>query len=119
MGEMRKFFRLDINVNVQWSKVEEKADQKNGDQGVVKNISEGGICLIVDKKIKIGDIVILDIELLASKTIHARGRVAWIKPLSLIGVESKDRFDAGVEFTEISDSDREEIKKFIVEFLNG
>jgi c-di-GMP-binding flagellar brake protein YcgR len=118
MAEKRKFMRLDINVAVGWSKVAGSSQDAADSRDMTKNISGGGICLIVNEKVGPGDRISLNIELPTSKIIRAEGRVVWTKDFSIVGRENEKKYDAGIEFTNISEEDREEIKKFVFKFLN-
>ncbi|MFH0940895.1 MAG: PilZ domain-containing protein [Candidatus Omnitrophota bacterium] len=118
MTEKRKFMRLDINVAIRWNKVAGSSQDAADSRDMTKNISAGGICFIVDEKIEPGDRISLNIELPTSKIIRAEGRVAWTKEFSIVGRENEKKYDAGIEFTDISEEDREEVKQFVFRFLN-
>ncbi len=114
MDERRKFPRLAIDVNVSWKKVDNESAVA---QDVTKNISEGGVCMMVYEPLRKGDAIELDFELPTSKVIHARGRVAWTDEFEIIGDKVREKYDVGVEFTDISEIDREEIKKFVFRLM--
>ncbi len=109
MEEKRKFVRLEINVAVKWKKIPEEALVG---LDVTKNISKGGICLMVDEKLEIGDNLELEIEIPEKKVVQARVKVIRVRELKLTE-EGRKEYEAGVEFFEISDEDREEIEGFI------
>ncbi len=111
--EKRKYPRLDINVNINWKKVSQDSVAV---KGMSKNISEGGICLIVYEKLNKGDILSLDIELPTGKVIRSRGKIAWTKDFEIIGREQG--YDVGVELMDISDQDREVLRSFVFKLLN-
>ena len=104
MGEedQRKFFRLPWSVKVLWQK-DTEAEEARHDGVATKDISAGGICLTLDREIKVGDILKLSIDLGGKKTIHARGKVMWIKA----------EYEAGVEFINMAGETRWEISRFI------
>ncbi len=115
MEEKRKFIRLDVNVGVKWKKIKEASLTAD----IAKNISEGGICLIANEKVAIGDLLDLEIELPTGKKITSKGKVAWVNEFEIIiGKMQMKRYDVGAEFLGISDEDREEIEKFIFTFLD-
>jgi c-di-GMP-binding flagellar brake protein YcgR len=111
--DRRRFPRLDIAVDVAWEKVSGKKNMEvNDDSDKTRNISEGGICLIVYEDINIGDELSLDIQLPTQQVIHAVGRVVWRSSFDL-AKDSWYRYDVGIEFINISPQDREMIKKFV------
>lgn len=119
MDERRKFPRLHYNVTVTWKKVERPAAESAQGTNATKNISGGGICLEVDSVVRIGDVLELDIALPTKKTIHSKGVVRWTEDFGIIGEKSNSRYEAGIEFIEINDSDREEVKKFVFSILQA
>ena len=76
MAERRKFARMNLNTMVECEKID--SSEPPG-QFESKDISVGGMCLIVDERIKTGDKLSLKIKLLTSKTIHAKGKVIRIE----------------------------------------
>ena len=118
MAEKRKFMRLDINVVVLWSKVAGSSQDAADSRNMTKNISGGGICLIVNEKVELGDRISLNIELPTSKIIRAEGRVFFTKDFSIVGRENYKKYEACIEFTDISEEDREEVEQFVFKFLN-
>jgi c-di-GMP-binding flagellar brake protein YcgR len=113
MQEKRKYPRLSVGHRVEWKKSVDPAKDAASKNDVTKNTSEGGICLFVYEKFELGDILDLAIELPLQKVIHAKGRVRWVKEVDA----AAKKYDIGFEFLEISDSDREEIKKVILQLL--
>lgn len=111
--EKRRYPRLDINVNVNWKKV---TPDSASIKGISKNISEGGICLIVYEKLNVGDVLFLNIELPTGKIISGNGKVAWTKDFEIIGRERG--YDVGIELVDICGEDREVLRNFVFKFLN-
>jgi len=114
MRERRRFVRLDLNVNVKWRKIDQVEEIK---ENTAKNISIGGICLIVEEKLNEGDYLELKINLPNQKEIHAYGRVVWIDEYEILGAEYGKKYDAGIEFLKIKEEDQQELEKFIFTFL--
>ena len=110
MQEKRQFVRLDITVNVKWSKdltPLEKSDKS-------RNISGGGICLMTEEKgLAVGDRLNMEFELPTKKIIEAKGKVVWVEKFEIMNREYGQKCDAGIEFMDIADKDREDIKKFV------
>lgn len=110
MKEKRRFVRLDINVNIKWSKDLTETEKTGGS----KNISGGGICLMTEEKgLEVGDRLKLEFELPNEKVIKAKGKVAWIEKFEIMNKDYGKKYDVGIEFSDIAEKDREEIKKFI------
>jgi len=114
MEERRKFPRLDLSVDVNWEKIPTKSKKRLAKS---KNISQGGIRLIADNAIKIGDSLDLQIKLPTNQTISSVGRVAWVNEFEVIGGKYEKRYDTGIEFTKIKKKDVEELKNFMFSFL--
>ena len=114
MHEKRKFPRLNVAVDVHWQKTApKKRFGLRTDAQLTKNISAGGICLIVYEEVALGEQLDLEIELPTEKVIRAKGRVVWTSPFEVSGDEKRQRSDVGIEFTEITKEDREEIQRFV------
>lgn len=108
--ERRRFIRLNINAEIKYSIIPQEALQYHSK---TKDIGAGGICLLADTLLKTGDMLTLEISLPEDPpNIHAVGRVVWVKSFS-IADEKNVRYDAGVEFTEITDPERKKINKYV------
>ena len=89
------------------------ADSDSVKVGQVKNISAVGICLILYDNVKIGTGLELEIYLPSTaSSILAKGRVVWVKEYKIIS-ELKPRFDAGIEFLEIQEADKQKISQYV------
>lgn len=78
-----------------------------------ENIGAGGIRVIIEEKIEYSTAVDLDLFLLdKEKPLKCKGQIVWINEIK--PTENKPRlFDTGIQFIEISDSDRRQIRKFV------
>lgn len=107
MEEKRNFFRLRANVNTKcgvMSRLEPLISTHS------ENISGGGLCLPVAKKISKRSVLELELNLPNDFIpIFAVGELAWLKK----DTKKKDTFKAGVEFKAIDDYDRSRIINFI------
>jgi hypothetical protein len=105
--ERRKFSRLNILVDVSYSK---KNSVSSGNLTLTKNISKGGICFVGYEKLNEADIIDLKIFLPGEKLpITATAKVSWVKEF-VIGDPSRGvRYDVGAEFISIQEGT---IKKF-------
>ena len=114
MVEKRKFKRLDTSkIEVAWKK-----ESLPSSASLSKNISAGGICLILDNKdaLNEGDFLNLEFKLPTSECISAKGRVAWSEEIEIVGRQGKSR-EAGIEFIDISDNVRQSISQFVFSAL--
>ena len=113
MEEKREFARLDLNVKVDWKKISETSEPKQEYSDKTKNISAGGLCLVVYEKLNVGEKLQIEMELPSKKVINAEGKVVWISEYEILGREEEKIYDIGVEFMKISKEEREEINKFV------
>lgn len=111
-AEKRKFERLNIQTEVIYNK--EAATEKEK-KSFSRNISQGGICLIVYEKLEISDILKLTILLPDGiAPIQATGRVAWVKNFSIEGpFGGGEKYDVGIEFIKINKEERTELEKYL------
>lgn len=115
--DKRRFVRLNAKVEVSVKKVGDGAAMP-GVPSVTKNMGAAGVCLITRKVLKPGDTVAMEIKLPAGKIIAVSGVVRWaVEQGTLFGLGLND-FHAGIEFTNISDKDRDEIGKFVFDSIN-
>lgn len=116
--ERRRFVRLNALVDVIYKRLpfsEEKEAEE--ELSLTKNISKGGICLIVYEELKESDILDLEICLPEDKIpINATGRVVWAKKFIIGDPIKGKRFDVGIEFMEIKEEDLNRIDKYIFNF---
>jgi len=114
MEERRKYPRLKFNVDVDY-----KILRENGfiaTKVETKDIGAGGICIVSLEKFDVGNSLSLKFSLPGvNKPIKAIGRVAWVAEFSVGGdTPSHTAYDTGIEFTEISDDDREKINEYVI-----
>lgn len=79
-AEMRKDVRRSYVTNVSYREiVNEKTTIPGKDEGLTQNISEGGLCLLVNKELSPGAILELKFELPEenSRAIETRVKVIW------------------------------------------
>ncbi len=113
--ERRKVPRLNLAVDVNYSLLQKAPSFKAEVQS--KNISAGGICLIVYEKVEIGDRLALVINLPdGERPIQVKGTVRWIGEF-ILSADNKNSWDAGVEFIGINDEDREKLSRYVFRFL--
>ncbi len=110
--ERRKYVRLKATVEVDYTII-----GRPGEVNVFsKNISAGGLCIIVAKQLPVDTPLQLEIKIPDLKDpIPALARVVWQKETQGSPDKSGVSFDTGIEFTGISDFDRFNIKRYIEE----
>ncbi len=116
MVERRKFKRLDTTkIEVKW-----KRTALTPSVAHTKNISAGGICLMLENNdiLNEGDLLDLEFKLSNGKQVLAKGRVVWSEEIEIIGQNEK-RKEVGIEFVEIDDGTRECISQFVFSILNN
>ena len=111
--ERRKFVRLNINVEINFTVITRPPHKQLTIPTKSKNIGAGGICLISEQELRTGELLKLEIRLPEDQpVVHAVGRVVWIKTFS-VATEKSMRFDMGIEFLEIAQEDRQRINKYV------
>ena len=114
MGAEREFVRLKLNVRVDWKKIIETSDVVGKFPDTTRDISAGGLCLNMDEELIIGDRLQIRMELPSKKIINAQGKVVWVREFGIDSRGEKKTYDTGIEFTAITDEDKEEINKFVL-----
>ncbi len=110
--ERRKYVRLEASVKVKYTVI--------GKPGTIKvfskNISAGGLCLLLDEQLAVDTPLQLEIKIPDLKgSIRAIARVVWQKDFESAGAEPKVYFTTGIEFTGISDFDRFNINRYVTD----
>jgi len=112
--QRRDFFRVKASLPVQFRELEDitASSREEFKKAVSKDISGGGVLLLVNKAIPLETILELRIELRENEFIESVGRVMIVRE----GGGLKKRLkEVGVEFIVIEDKDREKVVKFIFE----
>ena len=113
MVERRAYQRLLFSVEIDYQVLPQSPDQGISKTNS-KDISAGGIRLVILEKIKPGRL--LDLKFLlpgSALPICATGKVAWIEAFSIGSIDSSDAYDAGIEFIDIDPGDKEKIHLFV------
>ncbi len=109
--ERRKYMRLEASVKVKYTII--------GKPGTIKvfskDISAGGLCLLLDEQLAVDTPLQLEIKIPDLKDpIHAIARVVWQKGFESAGAEPKAHFTTGIEFTGINDFDQFNINRYVI-----
>jgi len=106
MAELRKYIRVNKNIHVTYSIVNQilKSSARSQD------VSEGGICIPSKLRFDKGIVLALDISLPGEgKPIKAQGEVVWLREVN----NFRFPFMLGVKFVSIDSSDLDKIRDFI------
>ena len=112
MDDRRKFLRFIVGVEVTWKKI-------SGDERTAlhisrsKDLSTGGVCLVLDSSIEPGDLLRLEITLSGKPPLHANGRVAWVNRQAKVPSRKELVCEGGIEFIGLTDSDKAQIDQLI------
>ena len=112
--DKRRYIRLIAQLEVKINKVSEVIFDEYISV-VSKDISLAGIGLTSEIKFTAGEQLKLIIKLPSGITVHAGGVVKWVTMRENLYSSTGHDFAFGVEFTQLSDSDRKEIEKFIAQ----
>jgi len=83
-----------------------------------ENLSTGGIMVIIEECVAPSTVVDLELFLWnKEKPLKCKGKIAWFNEITPKGTKPR-LFNTGIKFIEISDSDREEIGKFVNTILS-
>ena len=114
--ERRKFARLKTSVDVKYTVI--------GNPGEIevfsKDISAGGLCIVLIEEL-VADTP-LQLEILVpdiKDAIRALARVVWQRKCKEQEAEGKTLFETGVEFTGLSDFDRFNLNRYILDKIES
>ena len=111
MEERRKFVRVISPVNIAYNKCNSSEKERIS---FSKDISKGGVCLIVYEELKKSDLLDLKIYLHKDEApISVKARVIWIHAFATDGLLKEKKFYAGMEFMAIDEKDVGRIEEYI------
>jgi c-di-GMP-binding flagellar brake protein YcgR len=112
--QRRSYFRLDVLMEVQYRPAPSAGEEQEADipcrSTLATDLSGGGISLILEEKLERGSIV--ECRLFAGQPgeVCLRGRTARCDRMLR---DSRYKYIAGIEFTDICDRDREKVIRYI------
>lgn len=111
--ERRKFPRLLLNVGVEYTILDE-ADSSSAET-YIKNISAGGLCIILLEPLCVG--ARLNLRFLLpelNNEIKTECRIVWSREFIIGEGQSQTKgYEAGIEFINISSEERNTINKYV------
>jgi len=110
--ERRKYIRLKSPVSVTYTVLDTGVVHSS----VTKDISADGLRLETkSREAEEGAVLELKLELYGTKSpVHAKGKVIWIKQLSL---EDNAPYDVGIELTEIEEDNKNTFLEFLCNLI--
>ena len=110
-GEKRQYARLDTTVKIIYGVM---AKVHKPFSSLSKNVSSGGICIPLERRLKVGEVLELEVDVPGKQVpIFALGRIAWVKKNMPQGKDARYYpYQGGVEFIAIEQEERESILKF-------
>ena len=112
MDERRRFVRLDTRLEVAYSVL------PSGQPKTVttKNISTGGICLVLDEALSVGARLQIEMRLPnLQQPVRFTAEVAWSESYEVIGqAEHRRAVEVGVRFIDITPADQRAIAQYVI-----
>jgi c-di-GMP-binding flagellar brake protein YcgR len=113
--ERRKYVRVKHSTKIKWTDLTTLSKGISVIPDLSKDISAGGIHLLLNKKIVCENELQLEFILPPLKSFILRGQVKWVREIELIADEKKTKlYHTGIEFLDITDEERDFIQKFVV-----
>lgn len=111
--EKRRFVRANFPCKIEVHTPEEISIHSH-----TENIGEGGVRVIIEKKIDMASMVDLQIYM-GKEAVGCKGKVVWVVE-KVNPIDKKAMFfDTGIEFHDINDSDRKLIGNLVETIISG
>lgn len=112
MREKRKFIRFDISLKTTYIL---QRDPKVERTGVTRDMSAGGIQLLTEESLNVGDKLELKCFIPeALNPAHLNGIILWSK---IVSTGKKPSYSAGIEFKDIEEDNKNTFLKFLCELM--
>lgn len=112
MREKRRFIRFEISLKVNYTIQKEPKIEKTG---ITKDVSAGGIQLLSEDKISVGNKLELKIFIPeALNPVHLNGIAVWSQEAN---IERGRRFCAGIELGKIEEDNKNTFLKFLCDLM--
>ncbi len=103
--ENRKYPRVKLRRPILW-----RGDKTLDNVDYARNVSEGGLCLAVEKLgLKVDQVIQIETFLPTKVTVSALAKVRWIGPGTIDDLKCK----VGIEFVKLERSVRNELRHFV------
>lgn len=109
--DLRKFPRLAINCDIEISGTNNPLSVAV----LTQNIGAGGVCVLMPKEVSKLTRVFIRLHLSDDpEPVESYARVCWVVPSRTPLKKNETVFDTGFEFLNMTDKDRDRLKKFII-----
>lgn len=113
--QRREFFRFECMISVNYRVVDSKKAVQDKDRSfkntITKDLSGGGLCIKIEEKLNVGDIIECELFLNDSYKVVFLGKIVRITECE--AGKGKYKYEAGVLFQKIDDKSREKIISYI------
>ena len=107
--DKRRSTRVPLSINVAYSPTNGPADL--GSFGQSRNISAGGVCMVLLTRHDVGTNIRLNMEIPGRAcVINATGRIVWVQEFDIAGERA---YDTGIEFVDTASEDLNRITQFV------
>jgi hypothetical protein len=114
MKERRSFLRFKVGVQIQWKKAPSPGERSALHISQVKDVSAGGVCLVLHPGIQAGDLLELDITLPRKSPIQVKARVVWVDA----NARDKDwpgtYYEGGIVFLDLSEQHQVMLNQYLI-----
>jgi c-di-GMP-binding flagellar brake protein YcgR len=114
--QRREYYRLSCSVEVRYRIVDYLNEVYNENIGFkrtfARNISGGGVCLLLEDKVEVGSILECEVHPEGDRMIRFFGQVVRYDKSER---EGRFKYEAGIAYIRINESDRETVVRFIFE----
>ncbi|HNX91356.1 MAG TPA: PilZ domain-containing protein [Candidatus Omnitrophota bacterium] len=115
-ADKRKFPRVNYKCLI-------KVAGSDGDEEFntfTQNIGAGGVCVLLKKNIELFKAATMSISLPDNKElVTCKGTVVWVIKRHVAGGDDTYEYDTGIEFTNISEPDRNRIATLVSDILSA
>ena len=118
MDDRRRFPRFKVGVEVTWKKIS-GAERAALHISQAKDMSAGGVCLVLHSGIEPGDVLRLEIAVSGQPTLQVNGKVVWINRRAPVPGRKDTACEGGVEFVGITEADKKTLEQLIVHSLGN
>ncbi len=106
MKERRNFLRFKVGVQVQWKKAVAPSERSALHISQVKDVSAGGVCLVLHPGIVAGDMLELEIALPRRSPLQVRARVVWVDANARDKNWPGTYYEGGIVFLDLSEANQ-------------
>lgn len=111
--ERRKFTRVPLNVKVQHEVF--KVSTPRPEESQSKNVSVGGIRLVISEKVNVGNRLRLKFSLPGeTSSITVNGKIVWVEEFSVTQTPDYKAYDCGIELIDLGPEDKENISRYLI-----